>query len=76
MFRAIICYGLNNRCLTAWLHCVVTELKAEYYDGAFLRVHGADQFLAALLPLEKLCGGFDPPANLAIKNLDEMKDAF
>ena len=41
-----------------------------------MRVHGADQFLAALIPLEKLSAGFDLPANLAIKNLDEMKDAF
>lgn len=41
-----------------------------------LRQHGYDQFLSVLLPLEKLQNGFDLPANLAIKNLDDIKDAY
>lgn len=76
MFRAIICHGLNERCLTAWLHAIIHELKGDYYPNAFLIMNGYEQFLSALLPLEKLSGGFQLPANLAIKNLDEMKDAF
>jgi hypothetical protein len=76
MFRAIVCHGLNNRCLTAWLHAVITEMKNEYYPSSFLKTNGYEQFLAALMPLEKLSTPFNLPANLAIKNLDEMKDAF
>lgn len=76
MFRAIICHGLNDRCLTAWLYCVFKALNEEYAADSFLRQHGYDQFLSVLLPLEKLQNGFELPANLAIKNLDDIKDAY
>ncbi|CAG5083535.1 Oidioi.mRNA.OKI2018_I69.PAR.g10401.t1.cds [Oikopleura dioica] len=76
MFRAVICHGLNERCLTAWLYCVFKALNEEYQPDAFLRQHGYDQFLSVLLPLEKLQNGFDLPANLAIKNLNDIKDAY
>jgi len=90
MFRAIICHGLNDRCLTAWLYCVFKALNEEYAADSFLRFdiyphsyikfilrqHGYDQFLSVLLPLEKLQNGFELPANLAIKNLDDIKDAY
>ena len=36
--------------------------------------HGYEQFLSALLPLDKL--RFNLPANLAIRNLDEINHAF
>ena len=40
MFRAIICHGLNGRCLTGWLHSVINELRSEYYPSSFLMTYG------------------------------------
>jgi len=75
MFRAFICHGLNNNQLTTWLHSIIYELRREhYYPNAFVVKHGYEQFLSTLLPLDKL--SFNLPANLAIRNLDEINHAF
>ncbi|CAG0902849.1 unnamed protein product [Darwinula stevensoni] len=76
-FKAFICEGLNSKRLISWLKLIFrsTHLVNQYYQpwSYALRTGFEDTFHS----MEKLMGfEFDLPADLAVRQLRAIKDAF
>lgn len=76
-FKAFVCHGLNTRKLTTWLRLILRTpsiVDELYHRWSCVASPGFDDVLGCLSRLEKI--NFDLMADLAVRQLKNIKDAF
>jgi len=76
-FKALVCAGLNNKSLVPWLKLVVRcqpLIELYYAPWSYLVKTGFEDALGSLEKLNEF--DFNLPVDLAIRQLNDIKDAF
>uniref|UniRef100_A0A0A9W8D7 RUN domain-containing protein 1 n=1 Tax=Lygus hesperus TaxID=30085 RepID=A0A0A9W8D7_LYGHE len=76
-FKALVCAGLNNRLLVPWLKLILRcqpLIEEHYADWSYVVKTGFEDAFTSLERLNRF--SFHLPVDLAIRQLNDIKDAF
>ncbi|KAG8312329.1 Rab GTPase binding [Homalodisca vitripennis] len=76
-FKALVCAGLNSKMLVSWLRLIFRcqpLIELYYQPWSYVAITGFEDSFTSLEKLNQF--NFDLPVDLAIRQLQNIKDAF